>query len=121
LDQITKAFYVAHEQEYGVYSTEFPVAVVNLRITAVGVTSKPAASAMAGTVADGSGQPKKRQAYFDGAFTEVDVYDPSSTRIGLEVEGPAIIEQEHGGIVIPPMAKAHVDHFGNIVLESKEK
>lgn len=121
LEQITKSFYVAHDQEYGVYSTEFPVAVVNLRITAVGVTSKPAESAMAGTVADGIGRPNKRQVYFDGAFSEIDVYDPSSTHIGLHVAGPAIIEQEHGGVVIPPMAKAHVDPFGNIVLQSKEQ
>lgn len=121
LEEVTKAFYRAHEQEYGVYSTEFAVAVVNLRVTAVGVTPKPAASAMAGVVANGTGQPSKRKAYFDGAFVEVDVYGPASTRIGLHVNGPAIIEQVHGGVVIPPEAKAHVDRFGNIVLESKEQ
>lgn len=120
LETIKKSFYVAHEQEYGVYSSEFPVAVVNLRVTGVGVTSKPADEAMAGVVADGTAQPKKRQVYFDGSFTEVDVFDPSSTNVGLHVEGPAIIEQEHGGIVVPPDARAHVDRFGNVVVESKE-
>lgn len=120
LEEIKKAFYVAHEQEYGVYSEEFPVAVVNLRITAVGVTHKPAASAMAGAATSGEGKPKKRQAYFGGQFVEIDVYDPASTSIGLQVDGPAIIEQDHGGVVIPPEAKAHVDQFGNIIVESKE-
>jgi N-methylhydantoinase A len=121
LDEIQKAFYVAHEQEYGVYSTEFPVAVVNIRITAVGVTAKPAESAMAGTVANGNSEPGKRDVYFDGEFVEVDIYNPSSTRAGLRIDGPAIIEQEHGGVVVPPRAKAHIDDFGNIILMSKEK
>jgi N-methylhydantoinase A len=120
LETIKKSFFVAHEQEYGVYSAEFPVAVVNLRVTAVGVTHKPADDSMAGTVTEGTAKPKKRQVYFDGDFVEVDVYDQSSTRVGLEVEGPSVIEQDHGGIVVPPSARAHVDRFGNVILETKE-
>ncbi|MGW4334652.1 hydantoinase/oxoprolinase family protein [Rhodococcus koreensis] len=120
LDEITKAFYRAHEQEYGVYSTEFPVAVVNLRITAVGKTAKPAESAMVGAAAGGTAEPTRRRVYFDGAFTEIDVYGPDSTPIGLEVDGPTIIEQAHGGVVVPPAARAWVDQYGNIILESKK-
>jgi N-methylhydantoinase A len=120
LEAIKKSFWVAHEQEYGVYSTEFPVAVVNLRVTGIGATAKPADEAMAGVVVEGTADPKKRRVYFDGEFVEVDVYDPSSTKIGLKVDGPAIIEQDHGGVVVPPNAKAEVDRFGNIIVDSKE-
>lgn len=120
LDEITQNFYRAHEQEYGVYSTEFPVAVVNLRITAVGKTAKPAEAAMVGSAAATGAEPTRRNVYFDGEFTEIDVYGPDSTPVGLEVDGPTIIEQSHGGVVVPPAAKARIDKFGNIILESKK-
>ena len=115
---IVKAFHAAHEREYGVYSEDFPVAVVNLRISAVGTTSKPPAAAVVATTPGGVGAPKKRQAYFGGRFLQVDVYDSTSTSTGLHIEGPAIIEQDHGGVVVPPHARARIDQYGNIVLES---
>ncbi len=121
LETIKRSFYTAHEQEYGVYSTEFPVAVVNIRVTAVGVTSKSADDAMAGMATEGTAEPGRRQVFFDGKFIEVDVYDTSSTKVDARIDGPSIIEQDHGVIVVPPDARAVVDRFGNVLVESKER
>jgi N-methylhydantoinase A len=121
LEAIKNAFFAEHQREYGVYSTEFPVAVVNIRVTGVGVTPKPADDAMASTVADGTGEPRRRSVFFDGEFVEVDVYDSTSLRVQTEINGPSVIEQDHGVVVVPPDARAIVDRYGNVLLESKEQ
>lgn len=125
LDEIRRAFFEEHEREYGVYSEEFPVAVVNIRITGVGLTAKPLQDALAKEAESQAGdpltaQPQRRQVYFGGEFADVAVYDSSSTRVGTRITGPAIIEQEHGVVVVPPGARATVDRFDNIILEGDD-
>lgn len=119
LEEVKYAFFKEHEREYGVYSEEFPVAVVNLRVTAVGSTHKPTDGSMASIVTGGTSKPTRREVFFNGAFTEVDIYGPDSTQVDTNIEGPAIIEQDHGCIVVPPEAKGLVDQYGNVLIESK--
>ncbi|MFE7416254.1 hydantoinase/oxoprolinase family protein [Rhodococcus sp. NPDC057529] len=121
LGQISKAFYAEHEREYGLYSTEFPMAIVNLRITAVGLTEKPSDEAMASSAQNGvSYQPTQRDVYFDGQFSKVDIHNTASIAAGTDIPGPAVIEQEHGVVVVPADARAHVDNYGNVIVASKE-
>lgn len=120
LDAITKSFYAEHEREYGLYSEEFPMAIVNLRVTAVGFTDKPSDNAMAGTPASAVSEPSQRSVFFDGQFGVVSIYDSNSVSAGSSIAGPAIIEQDHGVVVVPPGAQAVLDTYGNVIVESKE-
>lgn len=121
IPEISQSFYTEHEREYGLYSTEFPMAMVNLRVTAVGLTEKPSDDSMAGEAVAGNGEPSSREVFFDGEFRAVPVYDTSSASAGKQIPGPAIIEQEHGVVVVPVSAKAHIDRFGHIIVEKKEQ
>ncbi|SJM54951.1 hydantoinase/oxoprolinase family protein [Gulosibacter sp. 10] len=119
VDEVLRAFYAEHEREYGLYSTEFPVALVNLRVTAVGLTQKPSDDSMAGSAAEANVEPKTRTVFFDGEFQEIPVYDSQAVASGLRIEGPSIVEQKDGVVVIPADAVARIDQYGHIILQSK--
>ena len=55
----------------------------------------------------------------DGALEQVPTryYDRSALKAGNRIEGPAIVNQYDSTTVIPPGISAHVDRFGNIVIE----
>ena len=44
-------------------------------------------------------------------------YDREALRAGNRLAGPAIVNQYDSTTVIPPGLEAHVDRFGNIVIE----
>jgi N-methylhydantoinase A len=120
---LAQAFHKEHEKEYGVFSESMPTAIVNIRVTAIGQTQRPSVSDMHTTVEiplDEISYKTTRNAFFDGQFVKVDVHDGAKIRSGIRLEGPAIIEQDHGVVVVPESAVATVDSFGNILLSSKE-
>ncbi|GAA0037388.1 hydantoinase/oxoprolinase family protein [Brevibacterium metallidurans] len=119
IETIKHSFFKEHEREYGVYSEDFAVAVVNLRVTAVGSTGRTDIDSSANASGGTGGAPSKREVFFEGEFVEVDVYGPGTLSDDASIAGPALIEQEHGAIVVPPQAKAETDRYGNILIESK--
>ena len=59
-----------------------------------------------------------RPVYFHelGAYTETSVYDHYKLPVGLEVKGPAIVEQRESTAVVGPSGVFHVDVKGNLVI-----
>ena len=122
VDALADAFNAVHQREYGVASSDFPVALVTLRVTGIGHTAKPAADALASALGthegNGAGSIKeRRQAYFGGRHHDVDVHEVTRLSADQEIPGPAIIEQADGVIVVPPGAIARADRFDNVTLE----
>jgi N-methylhydantoinase A len=60
----------------------------------------------------------RRHAYFDG-WHDTPIYDRQKLLAGNRVRGAAIIEQMDSTTVVPPGQEAHIDRFGNIVIELK--
>ena len=80
VEALSEAFNAVHQREYGVASSDFPVALVTLRVTGIGPTAKPAADALASALGthegNGAGSIKeRRQAYFGGRHHDVDVHE----------------------------------------------
>ncbi len=125
-----QAFNEAHQREYGVSSETFEIAFVTLRITGVGRTGQSPDAAAQAIRADAAereqadhGQDSlkgRREAYFGGETYEIDVHDVSHLASGQRVEGPALIEQSDGVIVLPPGAIGTVDEYENVVITSEE-
>ena len=44
-------------------------------------------------------------------------YDRAALKAGNRLDGPAIVNQYDTTTVIPPGISAHVDRFGNIIIE----
>ena len=107
------AFHTRHEEIYGYSAPGEPVEVINLRLRAVGRTPKPGLSRL--EPASGAPVPfMKRLAYFEGphSWVETPVYRRGDLGSGVELEGPAIVEQYDSTTVVYPGWGASVDGFG---------
>lgn len=124
-DEIVAEFWRQHQLEYGVHSEEFPTAIVNIRLTAFGVTEKPSADdvvrAFGSQEADKMSLSETRTAYFGGSTYDVEVHNGAKLKADTQIVGPAIIEQTDGVIVVPINAIAVADRFGNVIIRFKEK
>ncbi|MBI5445293.1 MAG: hydantoinase/oxoprolinase family protein [Deltaproteobacteria bacterium] len=125
LDYLSEALHAAHDRLYG-YSlkgTPTEVEIVNLRVTAVGVTEKPSLKRMEPEDADAAKYRKgSRSVYLprERAFREVPVYDGEAMVFGNCVAGPAILEQITTSTFVPPEYNAVVDSVGTFSLYRKE-
>lgn len=113
---LTEAFHDAHEREHGVRSDDFDVAIVNLRVTAVGRLPKPELdSAVPGGQVAG-GESGTRPVYFDGAWVDTPVHPGGALGELGKVTGPAIIQYEETTLVLPPGSEGRVDEHHNVVI-----
>ncbi len=109
-----------HEQHYGTRATDQIVEIVNYRLTAKVVLPKPPAQVYPWQGEDPRGALKgSRQVYFEG-WLECPQYARERLASGNRLCGPAIIEQVDSTIVVYPDQEAHVDRFGNIIIELSE-
>ena len=109
-------FHATHERVYGHALRTAPVELVNLRVVKSWRLPEPRLLARG---SDGAKRPPRvRRAYFDelGGFVEVPVLARDQLRAGLQLEGPAIVEQPDTTTVIYAGQHALVDGAGNLVI-----
>jgi N-methylhydantoinase A/oxoprolinase/acetone carboxylase beta subunit len=115
-------FHDIHEREYSRRFEDSDIEVPNIRVRGIGLM--PALSTPDVEAGDESPDAALRletSAWFlvDGALETVPTryYDREALRAGNRLTGPAIVNQYDSTTVIPPGVGAHVDRFGNIVVE----
>jgi len=108
-----EAFHVRHEEIYGYSAQGEPVEVINLRLRAVGRTPKPSLTRL-GQVSGTPSPSMRRLAYFEAphSWVETPVYRRGALGPGVELEGPAIVEQYDSTTVVYPGWGVSVDDFG---------
>jgi N-methylhydantoinase A len=105
-------FHQLHEELHTYASREEEPILRSLRLTAVGVTDKPAIP----TLGRSSQRPPlkgRRKAFFGGRFVAAPIYDGVRLRAGQRIRGPAIIEEPFTTIVLHPKQEAALDRHGN--------
>ncbi len=121
---IAKLFHAEHERLYG-YSLEqeaTPIEIINVRVQAIGSTSKPGYRKDDWQGADSAHTLKGRRAVYvpaRQAFAEVPIHDGHAMRHGNRVEGPAMIEQVTTAIFVDASFDCVVDALGSFVLYRK--
>jgi N-methylhydantoinase A len=114
ISDLRRSFTEEHEQLYGHRSDpDNPIEVVAVRLIGrAGVPDREGAMEPAEYLGVAAAH---REACFAGAVTET----PIVTRRDLksELRGPLLVDEYDSTIVIPPDASAHLDEFGNIVME----
>lgn len=123
LETIAQTFHQAHERLYTYSTPESPLEIMNLRITALGRVDKAGLDAQAGAAerSDPAEALKgSRTVYFQGGFRETPVYDRSPLQPGMEIEGPAVIEERITTVILHPGWSMKIDGYGNIVMEVQE-
>ncbi|MGE5218735.1 MAG: hydantoinase/oxoprolinase family protein [Chloroflexota bacterium] len=112
-----KIFDEVHEKHFGSRAEDQKVEIVNFRLTTKVILPKPAVAEAPTSGANADRAIKtRRQAYFDG-WRETPIYAREKLIAGDRFKGPAIIEQMDSTTVIHPGQAAHVDGFGNIIIE----
>ncbi len=120
--RIRRAFHAAHDRLYGYALAEQGTAVelINLRLSAIGVTDKPPLrkDAYRGEQPDADAVKGRRPVYLPHRqdFAEVTVFDGDALGHGNQLQGPAIIEQVNTTIFVPAGASAACDAYGSFLL-----
>ena len=119
LPEIEAAFRSAYAQRYGRMLEGLPIEALQWRITATGperaveLRRRPLSAADASAAVKG-----QRQVYFDGVgWIDTSVFDRELLVPGMEIEGPAIIEEREATCVIHPGDRAHIDAYQSIVVD----
>jgi N-methylhydantoinase A len=119
LRALAETFGRLHREQYGYAMDPATVEIVNLRLTALGRRPKPELHAEASGPADAEGaRAGRRRVYMDGVFLDVPIYVRAQLHCGMVVEAPAIIEQPDSTTVLFPGARALVDRYRNLIIQT---
>jgi N-methylhydantoinase A len=120
LESVIAGFHERHDALYGYSMKGTPVELINLRVTAKGLTPKPKFERSAKAKGPASkALLGKRPAWFNGKFTSTPVYDGLKLQNGHKVAGPAIVQQPTTTIVVPPDFDLQCDEFNNYLMYPK--
>jgi N-methylhydantoinase A len=118
---IKNALHAAHDRLYG-YSLKdegTAVELVNMRLTAIGVTEKPVFREEEPHGPDASAAIKGTRSVYlpsEEGFSAVDVYDGDLLHRGNRLTGPAVIEQVNTTTFVPAGRRLECDRYGNFLL-----
>jgi N-methylhydantoinase A len=116
LDDLAARFGLAHERIYG-FKLDQPVELVNLRAVGIGAVQKISLPKFDKDGPDAAhAVVEQHQAFFDGNFAPVKVYDRAKLRAGNRVRGPAIVVQMDATTVIHPQHTGEVDEYLSILI-----
>jgi len=111
-------FHRTHDDRFGYSLPEGEVELINVRLTASGLTEKPVNKKHeSGTVNAAHAIKSEREAWFENSMQVVSVYDGLALQAGNQIKGPAIVEQPTTTIVVPLGTLLSCDDWGNYVLD----
>jgi N-methylhydantoinase A len=117
LKQLRVGFDQQHRSMFGHMAAEEPVEIVSYRVRGVGLVppvAMPKFERAGGTLADA--RRELRRARFDGEELDCPVYQRERLDVGLELAGPAILDQFDCTTVICPGQTARVDEWKNLIV-----
>ena len=122
LKEVERRFHHIHDTLYGYSMPEAPLEVINLRVSAVGVTDKPRLQSAPFVGVDPTPARKgQRRAFFAGEWCETPVYDGLKCDHGFTVDRPALVEQPNTTILVPPAYRLVCDAYRNYIVHSRER
>lgn len=118
-EEILERFHRLHEGSYGYCDPSEPVELVNVRLSAFGLTPKPTPRAAETPSGGGSGAMGTRLIpdFAGGSPLEYRLFDRSRLRCGDSLSGPAIVADSNSTAILLPGWSGRVDAHGSILLE----
>lgn len=111
--------HAVHARAYGYDAREDTVELVNVRLTALGVSPKPRLLELPHGGTDPAEALKgQRPVWFSetSGFTSCPVLDCTRLRWGNIIPGPAVSEEPDATTLVHPGYQAAVDQYGNLVV-----
>lgn len=116
--ELVADFHGLHDDRFGYSLPRGEVELINIRLSAIGLTAKPVTPKYEAGGKDASHAIKgEREAWFDKGMKSAPVYDGLALEPGNELRGPAIIEQPTTTIIVPEDTELSCDDWGNYVLQ----
>lgn len=115
--EMAEAFMAFYRKEYGPPLGELAVMVENLRTTVLGRRRLPE---RAGTPLGPVTAPKpiaQRDVFFFGRWEPTAVHTRDQLLPGMQLQGPAVIEQSDTTTIVEPGMTARVDGYSNLIVE----
>ncbi len=116
---VRAAFEAAYSTAFSQLLPGLPVRIASLRITALG--RRPAFDATVFAPDPGLSLPKaamgSRRVWFDGRWRETSVWSRLDLPVGIEMQGPAVLEQPDGTVLIEPGLILRTDSLGNVMVK----
>tara|TARA_B100001057_G_scaffold388669_1_gene396195 strand:- start:1878 stop:3989 length:2112 start_codon:yes stop_codon:yes gene_type:complete len=118
-DELANRFEKQHLDRYGhAFSGEFPVELVNLRLVG---TKKRKTSAIKQNTENLETMESSREVYFGPKIGNTDARVITRSCLNeVAEEGPIIIEEYEGTVVVPPDCTVRVDKQGNVIIKLPE-
>ncbi len=114
---LAERFHAQHERDRGFCFRNQPPLIRGVRLVARATTPKPERFATLGTVTNpADAQTGSRDAYFGVEFVKTPVYDGPALAAGIEISGPALVQEPFTVVVVPPGARLTLDPTGNYEL-----
>jgi 5-oxoprolinase (ATP-hydrolysing) len=117
LEEVTEHFEQAHQQRFGFISPDKPLVVESIQVEVIGPGGHPGTASLSSRE---TGEPRPLRlhgAVFGGVRQEVPFYDRDRLPTERWIEGPAVIVEATGTIVVEPGWRAVLGTDDNIVLE----
>jgi N-methylhydantoinase A len=120
LARVRASFDEIYAARYGYAQPAEPVEVVTWKLSAIGGAPHVALPKAPTTPLPG-GVKGRRRAYFPetGGWVDCPIYDRYKLAAGLEIAGPAIVEERESTSVLPPGVVATVDEYASLIVEVK--
>ena len=120
LAQLRERFHAAHMLAYGYAIPSRDIEFVSCRIQAIGEVPKAPQARIAGGATLAGAIADKRQVYIDArqGWQQAPVYRRELLPVGVEIPGPAIVNEMSATLLVLSGQSAVVDEWGNIVLRA---
>jgi N-methylhydantoinase A len=118
LEKTINRFHGVHERYYGYSMPKEEVTIVNYRLVAMGVRSKPEIKSI-DKLSDDTSQAHKgeRRVHFkEEGWVRCSVYDRDLLQTGNLVRGPCVIEEWDTTTIVNNGYSGSIDNYGNILL-----
>lgn len=113
---IREAFLAGYERVFSRRPAVAAIEIINIRVSVTGSTAGDRLDPAVPKAASGDPRTGTRRARFGGTEYETQVLDRRRLPAGMEITGPAIIEEAMSTLLIPPGARATVEAGGNIAI-----
>ena len=118
-EALRSVFHDEYKKIYGRADNAGVLEVRDVRVGAIGVTSKPKIEAVSTSTANGEFAAfERKQIYHEGHWQDAVFIERSQIRADTELRGPAIIKQYDTTTFVPSGYSISIDQYGNLIGEA---
>ena len=118
IERVVERFHESHKREFS-YTLDSPVEFVTYHLVAVSPIERPGlpTSARTGAAPDRAMRERRTVDYDVHGIHDAAIYERARLEPGMELMGPAVIEEPASTVVVFPGDRVSIDDHGNLYLE----